>query len=160
MNPLSLFLQNLRSLSRSLESSQIEEHLRHQIEKVFKATEIHVETLINLQTEYTEVVDKYLKAKPPFEWNRNQNSKRNADTDPNFKKDIDQYQTLIEYSLFAGDTKYRILKQWGINYPLSSQGPGLSQPISEYKKILAWIRDKKASEIQKPYYTYLINNLT
>jgi hypothetical protein len=161
VSPLDLFLQELKNMSSKLEYSQLEGSLKQQIKAIFNAAKAHVENLSGLQTEYAEVVESYLEAKPPFEWNRNQRTMpvQDLEQDPKFNQDIEQYQTLIEYSLFANDIRYCILKKWGIDYPFSLQGPGLAQPNSEYIDVLAHIRDNNASETQKPYYNYIIENL-
>ncbi len=153
------FFRELENVLDTLKSSPIEDSLKEKTKAIFNMARINYEDLSQLQTKYTEIVDLYLEASPPFQWNLNQTRVANPREDENFKKDINQYQTLIEYSLFAKDTNYDILKKWGIDYPFGSQGPGLSQSKDTYRTLLENIRDNDASEIEKPYYTYLIENL-
>lgn len=153
------FLRQLQDLLNLLASSQIEDSLKEKIKSFLNETRTQKQGFNELQTKYAKIVDSYLKASPPFQWNLNQTRVANPNQDPNFEKDITQYQTLIEYSLFANDTNYCILKEWGIDYPFGLQGPGLSQSKDKYRRVLEDIRDNDASTIEKPYYTYLIENL-
>jgi hypothetical protein len=117
----------------------------------------------DVQSSYKKLVHDYFKATKPFEYNRNRTSMpvTNPAEDPNFDKDVDMYLQLIEYSGLSDDTEYSILQRWGIDYPFAPGGPGLSQPVIEYKKFLISVRDE-LSESMKPlehYYTYIIEKL-
>lgn len=149
------FLQQVEDVSDKLKFSPIGDSLKREIQAILNSGKTHYENLSELQSKYAEVVDSYLKSNPPFEWNRVAGPKK----EQNFNKELNQYHTLIGYSLFANDTNYSILKQWGIDYLLSSECPGLSQPVSDYIDGFIWFRDNKASDVHKPYYTYLIDNL-
>lgn len=148
------FLRQLDDVLDKLKSSPIGDSLKKEIQAILNLGKTHYENLSELETKYAEVVDSYLTSNPPFEWNRVADPKK----EQNFEKDLSQYHILIGYSLFANDN-YNILKQWGIDYLLSPECPGLSQPVSDYIDGFIWFRDNKASDIQKPYYTYLIDNL-
>jgi hypothetical protein len=118
--------------------------------------------LDRFEKEYAKIVTQYLKAKPPFSWNRGKGNTNSLplNQDEDFKKDVIQYQTLVFYSVMSGDREFKFLGEWGIDYPLKGCYR-LARPLGDYLEAMQFlIDDEKNSEAEKKCYLYLYQKLT
>lgn len=112
----------------------------------------------NAQSQYAYYVDEYLSVKEPFAWNRRR-PRNDKEWQSNFRSDIGQFTAIVGYTLWAGRNT-QILDKWAIQYPLSSDGPGLaSDNISDYITVLSDVMNQNSDPQQRSCFLHIIQRM-
>lgn len=119
---------------------------------ILEQGKFHADKLLSNPEELKQEIDQYLQKNRPFEWNRGRKSNKAND-----EKDWEQHDNLTLFALLLGSKS--LLKEWGVDYPLGTSGPGLADPSETYIKSLEEVKEGCEVEAQKEYYEYLIAEL-
>jgi hypothetical protein len=130
---------------------KLDPSIKERLKTILEKSKYHADALLRSPELLKQQIDEYLLSIKPFEWNRDK--KQNP---ANAERDWKQHDNLIILAMLLGDKS--ILKEWGVDYPLKADGPGLADPSQNYIQNLEEV-SKGCTEGQKVYYDYLIAEL-
>ncbi|MEM1251425.1 MAG: hypothetical protein AAGI69_03245 [Cyanobacteria bacterium P01_H01_bin.21] len=127
------------------------------LEKILREGQFHAKELAQNPDILVGEIHQYLSKSLPFEWNRNQSGRMNRHR---VEQDWKQHDELTLFAMLVGP-KYgqTLLLEWGVNYPLGPNGPGLADPSKNYIQALESVAANCTVEAQRDNYTYLISQL-